>query len=119
MVIPCSRSALRPSVNSEKSIGPATRFFEAFSTDATWSSYTDCESYSSRPISVLFPSSTLPAVQMRSRPLLSICLLATCPVATLEVALALLDLHRAVLVVVDDAELALRLPRGDQFLDDL
>ena len=28
--MPCSRSAFRPSVNSEKSIGPAVRFFDAF-----------------------------------------------------------------------------------------
>ena len=33
MVMPCSRSAFRPSVKSEKSIGPALRFFEAFSTE--------------------------------------------------------------------------------------
>ncbi len=33
MVMPCSRSARRPSVKSEKSIGPAVRFFDAFSTD--------------------------------------------------------------------------------------
>ena len=33
MVMPCSRSARRPSVNSEKSIGPAVRFLEAFSTE--------------------------------------------------------------------------------------
>ena len=30
--------ACRPSVNSEKSIGPAVRFFDAFSTECTWSS---------------------------------------------------------------------------------
>jgi hypothetical protein len=35
MVMPCSRSARRPSVKSEKSIGPALRFFEAFSTECT------------------------------------------------------------------------------------
>jgi hypothetical protein len=35
MVIPCSRSAFNPSVNSEKSIGPAVRFFDAFSTELT------------------------------------------------------------------------------------
>ncbi|MNC92853.1 hypothetical protein D3C83_93600 [compost metagenome] len=38
MVMPCSRSARRPSVNSEKSMGPAVRFFDAFSTDSSWSS---------------------------------------------------------------------------------
>ena len=31
--MPCSRSARRPSVNSEKSIGPALRFFDALATD--------------------------------------------------------------------------------------
>ena len=30
--MPCSRSAFKPSVNNEKSIGPALRFFDAFST---------------------------------------------------------------------------------------
>ena len=67
IVIPCSRSALNPSVNSEKSMGPAVRFLEAFRTEWTWSSYTPRESYNSRPMSVLLPSSTLPAVQIRSR----------------------------------------------------
>ena len=38
MVMPCSRSARKPSVNSEKSIGPALRFFDAFSIELTWSS---------------------------------------------------------------------------------
>ena len=38
IVIPCSRSALRPSVNSEKSIGPAARLREAWVTERTWSS---------------------------------------------------------------------------------
>jgi hypothetical protein len=33
MVMPCSRSALSPSVNKEKSIGPAVRFFDAFWTE--------------------------------------------------------------------------------------
>src|ERR1051325_4450508 len=98
MVIPCSRSALRPSVNNEKSIGPALRFFDAFSTALTWSSYTARESCSSRPISVLLPSSTLPAVQMRSSP-------PWAPVQDIsEISFALLQLHRAVLVVVDDAQ---------------
>ena len=44
MVMPCSRSALSPSVKREKSIGPAVRFLDAFSTDCTWSSYTPRES---------------------------------------------------------------------------
>ena len=68
MVIPCSRSAFNPSVKSEKSMRPTPRFFDAVFTECTWSSYTDCESCSIRPISVLLPSSTLPAVQMRRRP---------------------------------------------------
>ncbi len=33
MVMPCSRSALRPSVNSEKSIGPALRLRDAAVTE--------------------------------------------------------------------------------------
>jgi hypothetical protein len=35
MVMPCSRSAFRPSVKSEKSMGPTPRFFEALRTECT------------------------------------------------------------------------------------
>jgi len=35
MVMPCSRSARSPSVNREKSIGPALRLRDAFSTECT------------------------------------------------------------------------------------
>jgi hypothetical protein len=38
------------------------------SMDASWSSKIALVSYSRRPISVLLPSSTLPAVMKRSRP---------------------------------------------------
>jgi hypothetical protein len=37
MVMPCSRSARKPSVNREKSIAPAVRW-EATSTERIWSS---------------------------------------------------------------------------------
>src|SRR5438105_5259562 len=40
----------------------------------------------------------------------------TCSI--LKVTLALLDLHRAVLIVIDDAQLPLGLARGDQLVDD-
>src|SRR5688572_21101956 len=121
MVMPCSRSAFSPSVNSEKSIGPAPRLADARRTECTWSSNTDCESCSIRPISVLLPSSTLPAVQIRSSPDIrrpSAAPLALRP-AALEVALPLLQFHRPVLVVIDDAKLPLGLARRDQLFDDL
>src|SRR5690242_16138645 len=94
-------------------------------------------------MSVLFPSSTLPAVQRRSRPPaaagVEVAIMA-CSVPTLvnsrlpsratrprvgwardrrsEVALALLHLHRPILVVVYDAQLPLRVPGGDELGDD-
>src|SRR3954454_20647617 len=113
MVMPCSRSAFRPSVKSEKSIGPALRCLDAFSTETIWSSYTDFESWSSLPISVLFPSSTLPAVQMRRSPPSAPC------TAISEVSFPLFEFHRPVLIVVDDPQQAFGLLRLDQLFDDL
>src|SRR3984957_16100179 len=66
--MPCSRSARRPSVSSARSSVPSPpRRSDACATCASWSSKTCLESYSSRPISVLLPSSTDPAVVKRSR----------------------------------------------------
>jgi hypothetical protein len=100
MVMPCSRSARRPSV-SESQFAAVARD-PAFLTASSWSSYRLLLSCSSRPISVDLPSSTLPAVVNRSRPEI---LFRGRPM--LEVPLALLQLHRAFLVVVDHAVLAL------------
>ena len=68
MVMPCSRSALSPSVTSEKSkASPLPFLADAWRTASIWSSGSEWVSCSSRPISVDLPSSTLPSVQMRTR----------------------------------------------------
>jgi len=71
IVMPCSRSAARPSTSSARSRSPpwVPTFFESASRAASWSSKISFDSYSSRPISVLLPSSTLPQVMKRSMPL--------------------------------------------------
>jgi hypothetical protein len=63
--MPCSRSARRPSVSSARFVTSSPRSLLVRSTAASWSSRIDFESYSSRPIIVLFPSSTEPAVANR------------------------------------------------------
>src|SRR5215213_7650286 len=65
MVMPCSRSARRPSVSRARLVYSWPRWTLARSTDANWSSKMALESYSSRPIRVLLPSSTEPAVASR------------------------------------------------------
>ena len=68
MVIPCSRSASSPSVRSEKSISPAGIVEPVLRTvfaDLIVSCGTLSVSTKSRPIRVLFPSSTLPQVRSR------------------------------------------------------
>src|SRR6476646_7534389 len=66
--MPCSRSARRPSVSRARSSAPSPpRRSLASATCSSWSSNTCLESYSSRPINVLLPSSTEPAVVKRSR----------------------------------------------------
>src|SRR6185312_9989037 len=72
MVIPCSRSARRPSVSSARSISPASLFLLCFSSAASWSVRMLLLSYSNRPMRVLFPSSTLPAVMNRSKSILKL-----------------------------------------------
>src|SRR5687767_5560512 len=66
MVMPCSRSARRPSVSRARLVYSWPRWTLARSTDANWSSKMAFESYSSRPMRVLLPSSTEPAVASRS-----------------------------------------------------
>src|SRR5690349_12339549 len=63
--MPCSRSARRPSVSSDRSVYSVPRSREVRSTASSWSSKIALESKSSRPIRVDFPSSTLPAVAKR------------------------------------------------------
>src|SRR5271166_5310585 len=66
--MPCSRSARSPSVSSARSSVPSPpRRSLASATCASWSSKTCLLSNSSRPIRVLLPSSTEPAVVKRSR----------------------------------------------------
>src|SRR5436305_5481555 len=68
MVMPCSRSARRPSVSRARSSAPCPpRRSLASATCSSWSSNTCLASYSRRPIRVLLPSSTEPAVVKRSR----------------------------------------------------
>src|SRR2546423_1636188 len=68
MVMPCSRSASSPSVRSDRSMSSCPRLLDARATAASWSCKIARVSCSSRPISVLLPSSTLPAVIKRSTP---------------------------------------------------
>src|SRR5580693_2706986 len=63
--MPCSRSARSPSVSSARLVYSSPRSRLVRSTDASWSSKIALESYSSRPIRVLLPSSTEPAVASR------------------------------------------------------
>ena len=106
--MPCSRSAFRPSVRSEKSIGPALRFFDA--SDRRELVFVD------RPSNRRAAGrSACSCHHPRCRRCRSAQLCRTPVIAPrdhLEVALALLQLHRAFLVVIDDAVLALGLPRG-------
>src|ERR671929_1771912 len=87
MVMPCSRSARRPSVSNARLTSSSPRRSESRSTAASWSSRIDLVSYSRRPISVLLPSSTEPAVATRTMPAVAM------SGGTLEVALPLAVLH--------------------------
>src|SRR3954454_6338447 len=62
IVIPCSRSARRPSVRRERSSAPSRPW-----RSSSWSARIALASWSRRPISVDLPSSTEPAVARRSR----------------------------------------------------
>src|SRR6266496_2253535 len=73
MVMPCSRSASRPSVSKDRSTSSCPRLLEVRATAASWSPGMALVSCRSRPISVLLPSSTLPAVMKRSTPRSSVC----------------------------------------------
>src|SRR5689334_18970173 len=64
--MPCSRSARRPSVRRARSVYSSPRRRLVSSTCSSWSANTCLESNSRRPISVLLPSSTDPAVAIRS-----------------------------------------------------
>src|SRR5215203_1176911 len=67
MVIPCSRSARRPSVSRARSAEVRPRSRLTRSTAASWSDRTDFVSCRRRPTRVDLPSSTEPAVARRSR----------------------------------------------------
>src|SRR2546429_3284562 len=104
--MPCSRSARRPSVSSERSIAPLPlRRRLACATCSSWSARTALESKSSRPISVDLPSSTEPAVASRR-------------VVALEVAGNLAVLHRGLADAVVGARLAALGDPGARDLDD-
>src|SRR3954462_13164729 len=69
MVMPCSRSARRPSVSSARSSVPLPlRAWETSAMCSSWSARIDLASNSRRPISVDLPSSTEPAVASLSVP---------------------------------------------------
>src|SRR4029079_10023782 len=65
--MPCSLSALSPSVSRARSILPSSRLRLCFSRASSWSVRMFLLSKSKRPIRVLLPSSTLPAVINRKR----------------------------------------------------
>src|SRR5271167_2616269 len=69
--MPCSRSARRPSVTKDRSTSPSPRRSDAVSMAVSWSSKSWRVSKRSRPIRVLFPSSTDPIVAKRRRSIVS------------------------------------------------
>src|SRR6267378_5105843 len=121
--MPCSRSASSPSVSNDKSRSSCPRLLEARATAASWSSKTARVSCSSRPISVLLPSSTLPAVMKRSTPRSSaaLALRSISPRSVmLEVAFLLAPLHGRFRGLVVHARRASFGDRGQRrFGDDL
>src|SRR6185369_576134 len=114
MVMPCSRSASRPSVSRYRSAASWPRRLEARATAASWSSKMARVSWSRRPISVLLPSSTLPAVMKRSTPR------SNSSTAMLEVPFLLAPFHGGLGGLVVHARGAALGDRGDErFGDDL
>ena len=67
IVMPCSRSARRPSVRRARFVCSAPIASLDRSTASSWSSKIDFESRRRRPMRVDLPSSTEPAVAKRSR----------------------------------------------------
>ena len=139
MVMPCSRSATRPSTSRLKSGVPAA-VLGARSSVARWSACRPAASHSRRPISVDLPSSTEPQVstcrlagKIAARPAsrragavrraqhaagaLGLHGLRKSQARTSEVSLLLLALHGTRLVVVDQAALAFRNARRKRFVD--
>src|SRR6516165_10801668 len=127
MVMPCSRSARRPSVTKERSTSLKPRRSDAVSIAATWSSKICRVSRRSLPMRVLLPSSTEPMVANLRRSIVSV----TCSglpaggepdrvVIGLEVALALAVLHgRFREAVVGASRTALGDVRHRRLADDL
>src|SRR5436190_5088569 len=97
MVIPCSRSARRPSVRSARSTYSLPRRRETSSMCSSWSTKICFVSKSSRPIRVDLPSSTEPHVTRRRR---------SVRWAVSEVANALPILHRGLAEAIVGAGLA-------------
>src|SRR6188472_1205036 len=113
IVIPCSRSARRPSVRRARFTYPSPRRSLVASTCSSWSTMTCFESKSSRPSRVDLPSSTEPHVTRRRSSVPS-------AVNGLEVADTLPVLHRGLREAVVGARLApLRDPRRRDLADDL
>src|SRR5579884_2399262 len=101
IVIPCSRSARRPSVSSARSTYSLPRRRETSSMCASWSTKICFVSYRRRPISVDLPSSTEPQVTRRRS---SVERAAASEVS--EVADTLTVLHRGLAETVVGARLA-------------
>src|SRR5437870_4399779 len=121
MVMPCSRSARRPSVSSARFTYSSPRARLTRSTASYWSSKICFESYNRRPMSVLLPSSTDPAVaKRRSSVIGSLRSSLRCAARSSEVALALAVLHGGLgELVVGARGTPLGDPAGGHLGDDL
>src|SRR5574343_1045185 len=109
MVMPCSRSALNPSVSRARSVSPER------CTPARWSCSTVLVSTSRRPISVLLPSSTEPHVMnLRAEKCCSLCMSCS-PISEVAVFFALF--HRRIGGLVVHARGAALADFGGQGLD--
>src|SRR3954470_5493861 len=117
MVMPCSRSASNPSVSNDKSMPVCPRRWLDFSMEDSWSSNMALVSYSNRPINVLFPSSTLPALLKRSMPVSTGEMFSIAD--TLEISFLFAQLHgRLGSLIIHSGSAALRYPGHRRLGDD-
>src|SRR5260221_451145 len=116
MVMPCSRSAGSPSASNDRSMPAWPRRLLDFSIEESWSSNIALVSYSSRPISVLLPSSTLPALEKRSMPVSTGDMVSIAD--TLKVSFLLAQLHRSFRCLVVHARSASFRDAGRRGFDD-
>src|SRR3954453_11935851 len=117
MVMPCSLSASSPSVSNDRSMPVCPRRWLDFSMEESWSSNMALVSYSNRPINVLLPSSTLPALVKRSMPVSTgeICSIAD----TLEIPFLFAQFHgRLRSLIIHSGSAALGYPGHRSLRDD-